>query len=224
MSQKTKQKGGKDKIKDYSPHFVYLHKDKFEKEALQTNLNSKGKIIASPLSGSEPQFEPNKWNLNPKIKKTHNCYSYAVNMINEKHQGKPQPGYFSGFDHVEDNEYNCKAFHSRLKEDLPSMYLTSFEQPCKKGFHKAFMAIDDKETDQDYHFYRQDKTGMWSHKPGKTEVINIDASGKKIINPLKANRDYTYFSYKKPCFFFCVNPKLSRTKSRKLSPTTIVND
>lgn len=202
---------------DYSPHFVYLPKAKLEKKAIQTNLNKKGKVTISPMSGSEPDYDPNKWNLNPDIKNNHNCYSYAINHINPKRKGKPQPGYFSGYDHIGDNEYKCVNFYKRLKDDSPSLYLTSFEEPCQKGFHKGFIAIDDKEDDQDYHFYRQDKTGRWSHKPGRTNVQNTDASGKKILNPLTANRNYQYFSYKKPCFFFCVNPKLARTHATKIN-------
>ena len=201
---------------DYSPHFVYLPKMKFEKEAIKINNQNKGKIFISPKSGSEPNYEPQKWNNNPKIKDNHNCYSYAVNQINIHRTGKPQPGYFAGYPHIEDNEYNCSSFYNRLKSDLPSLYLSSFESKCQKGFHKSFIAIDDKENDQDYHFYRQDKTGKWSHKPGRTNVIDTDASGKQIYNPLTANRNYEYFAYKKPCFFFCVNPKLGRVHSKNV--------
>lgn len=220
MSKKLK--GGKDNVNDHSPHFVFLPKDKFEKEAIQTNLSKKGKINISPKSGSEPIYEPNKWNKNGIIQK-HNCYSYAVNIINKNNTGKAQPGYFSGYNHIDDNEYQCKNFHTRLKADLPSMYLTSFEQPCKKGFHKAFISIDDKTGDQDYHFYREDKSGLWSHKPGATEVKDIDASGKKITNPYTANRSYPGYQYKKPCFFFCVNPKLAKVKSETTKKTTMFN-
>jgi len=212
-------KGGKNKeiLVNYSPHFVYLPKDAYEKEAIRTNLNNRGKVKLSPKSGSEPEYDPHKWNDTPKIKDNHNCYSYAVDKINPHRKGKPQPGYFSGYEHIGDDEYDCKAFHGRLSSDLPSMYLTSFEQPCKKGFHKAFMAIDDKKEEQDYHFYREDKTGLWSHKPGATDVIDIDASGKKINNPLSANRNYQYYKYKKPCFFFCVNPKLGDVYSKTIT-------
>jgi len=205
-----------DKNIDYSPHFVYLPKKKFEEEAIQTNLNNKGKVKTSPLSGSEPKYDPDKWNLKKNIKYNHNCYSYAVNHLNPGRKGKSQPGYFSGYDHIKENEYSCKNFYHRIKDDIPSTYLTSFEQPCKKGFHKAFIAIDDKESDKDYHFYRQDANGKWSHKPGRTDVRDFDASDEKIENPLTANRDYKEFYYKKPCFFFCVNPKLGRTHSKKI--------
>jgi len=215
----TKQKGGEVILIDYSPKFIYLPKKQFEEEAIKTNLNNKGKTKLSPKSGSEPKYEPKKWN-DSKVINNHNCYSYAVDRINLKRTGKPQPGYYAGYPHINDNEYNCKSFYNRLQSDIPGMYLTTFEQPCKKGFHKSFMAIDDKKSDQDYHFYREDDSGYWSHKPGKTEVSDIDASGKKIENPLIADRNYKYYSYKKPCFFFCVNPKLGRVRSTNIKNKT----
>jgi len=202
--------------KNYSPHFVYLPKAELEQKALQTNLQKKGKISSSPLSGSEPPYEPQKWNLNPNIKSNHNCYSYAMNHLNPGRKGKPQPGYFSGYDHIQDNEYNCENFRKRLSSDIPSLYLTSFEQPCEKGFHKGFIALDPSD-DPDYHFYRQDNNGKWSHKPGRTDAQNLDASGNPISNPHTANRNYTHFSYNKPCFFFCVNKKLGRSHATKIN-------
>ena len=76
------------------------------------------------------------------------------------------------------------------------------------------MAIAPDKDNTDYHFYRQDKNGTWSHKPGRTAVSKVDASGKIILNPLIANRNYKNgYNYSKPCFFFCVNKKLSRTLS-----------
>lgn len=194
------------------PKFVYLNKHILELQSIISNKNFKGKILFSPLSGTEPSFDPIKWNK-PLIKQNHNCYSYAFNQIHSTRKGKAQPGYYSGFNHIEDDEYNCQSFYKRLKKDNPSLYLTSFEQPCVKGFNKAFIAIDDKPNDQDYHFYRLDKTKKWSHKPGRTEITKVDASGKEIDNPLIANRNYNYFSYNKPCFFFCANPKLGRQHS-----------
>ena len=178
------------------PKFVYLNKDLFELQSIIANKNFKGRILFSPLSGTEPSFDPVKWNK-PTIKQNHNCYSYAFNQINPTRKGKAQPGYYSGFNHIEDNEYNCQSFYQRLRKDNPSLYLTSFEQPCVKGFNKGFIAIDDKKDDQDYHFYRLDKNKKWSHKPGRTEVTKVDASGSEIDNPLTANRDYQYFAYKK---------------------------
>lgn len=40
----------------------------------------------------------------------------------------------------------------------------------------------------DYHFYRQDSDGYWSHKPGGDLVIDLDGDGRKVLDPKKCNR------------------------------------
>jgi hypothetical protein len=209
----------KNRNKDLSPIIVYLDKDKFEKESLENKEHFKNMSKFSPLSGSEPPFKPSKWNIKPKIKAHHNCYSYAINDLKPSRTGKAQPGYYSGYSGVPDNDYKCKHFLKRLRSDLPSMYLTTLEHKCKSGFHKAFIALDSK-SDPDYHFYRQDSSGFWSHKPGRTDVTDLDASHQKIVAPNKANRKYTYFNYNTPCFYFCVNPKLAKTHSQKIKKSS----
>lgn len=45
----------------------------------------------------------------------------------------------------------------------------------------------------DFHWYRQDDDGTWSHKPGRTPSRRTDESGNIIIDPRTANRgDYKY--------------------------------
>ena len=195
---------------DMSPKFVYLYKQKFEMEAVNNKLDMNG---LSPVSGYEPTYNPNYWNNNKNIKNNNNCYSYSVNNKNHKF-GKPQPGYFARFNHIQNNQYKCAYFFKRILNDIPSVYLTSFKQKCKNGFTKAFFAIDSNKNEHDYHFYRQDKNKLWSHKPGTTNVINYDADYKIIKNPYTANRNYTAYNYDKPCFFFCVNNKFGKTKAK----------
>lgn len=49
-------------------------------------------------------------------------------------------------------------------------------------------------TSQDYHWYRQDADGYWSHKQGTTEVKRIDNSGMLITDPETCDRgNYTNF-------------------------------
>ena len=200
---------GNGKVINMTPRFVYLYKNKFEMEAVYNKNDMDG---LSPLSGYEPTYKPKKWNNYSNIKNNNNCYSYAVNNKNHKF-GKPQPGYFSGFNHIQEKQYKCVSFFKRILNDIPSVYLTSFKQKCKNGFHKAFFAIDSKKNEHDYHFYRQDKNKLWSHKPGTTNVINYDADYKIIKNPYTANRNYIHYNYDKPCFFFCVNNKFGKTKA-----------
>lgn len=54
----------------------------------------------------------------------------------------------------------------------------------KRGYYSAYLVIDEG---VDYHWYRQDKGGLWSHKPGITPVLNADASRHLITNPAGAN-------------------------------------
>ncbi|MCP4346045.1 MAG: hypothetical protein GY795_11035 [Desulfobacterales bacterium] len=52
---------------------------------------------------------------------------------------------------------------------------------------------------KDYHWYRQDSDGMWSHKIGNDEATNLDDSLETITNPETAkNVPYTEF-----CRYFC---------------------
>lgn len=173
---------------------------------LPSNLEYTDEI--GPISGSEPEYNPSLWNDDTHIKDTHNCYAYALNKISHSVRNKPQPGYFGKFTRnaFADGDYTCDTFLKRLKKDSPTLYLTTFSKPCQEGYHKAFMVITTDENNRDYHFYRQDNNGCWSHKPGRTSVTNKDASDKPISNPLTADRQYDVYNYDKPCFFFCVRP------------------
>ena len=131
--------------------------------------------------------------------------------------GKAQPGYYSGYGHLEERDYSCENFRERLSRDFPSFYLSSFGSKCLRGFHKGFIAYVSKLGDRDYHFYREDKEGLWSHKPGRTNAVNVDSSNNKILNPLKANRDYNLFNYDNACFFFCVNKKIGHSHSKTIN-------
>ena len=202
---------GKVKIKkkiSNKPYILDIKKFK-DNEKLLNSLNGLQSIKEfSPLSGSELNYEPEKWNDNDDIKTTHNCYTYALGKIVPKLTSKAQPGYASGFNHIEDSQYKCKYFKDRLIKDSPGSYIENFDNACLPGFYKVFLALD---VQNDYHWYRQDRNKFWSHKPGSTEAINYDASGNKIKNPLKANRKYESLNYHKPCFFACVYSDLARS-------------
>lgn len=40
----------------------------------------------------------------------------------------------------------------------------------------------------DYHWYRRNDDGTWSHKPGSTPIISWDASGNTITDPATCDR------------------------------------
>ena len=79
-----------------------------------------------------------------------------------------------------------------------------------QDFIKFFLALD---IGNDYHWWRQDSNKYWSHKPGSTNISNLDGSKLKIQDPLKSNRNFSNRNYDKPCFYACVQSDLSRTLS-----------
>lgn len=196
-----------------SPYILKIQpiKNNNEIKLLNKNLqiyNNKNNLEFSHMSGSEYEYDPELWNKIYKIKNSHNCYSYALGKIIPSIESKAQPGYASAYNYINDNNFTCKEFKNRLKKDSPGSYITKFNKPCLKGFYKIFLALDIPE---DYHWWRQDSDGYWSHKPGSTEVTNLDADGKRIKNPLLSNRNFPHRNYKTPCFYACVYSDLTRS-------------
>lgn len=203
MNKEKKQKKLKESKK---PQVLII--EKIRKNNTNTNHNKKHLSYTkshSPQSGSEPEYNPDKWNKNENIKTTHNCYSYALGQIIPGLDSKAQPGYASGFNHVED--FNCQSFHDRLKNDSPGSYIENFDNKCLPGFYKIFLALD---PGNDYHWWQQNSNKLWSHKPGATEVTNLDGSKNIISNPLISNRNFKHRNYYQPCFFACVYSDLTR--------------
>ena len=166
----------------------------------------------APLSGSEPTYYPPKYNKYKGIKEANNCFSYAFDYIHlpkkctkdECSIPFPQPGYKSGHPKWPDVKgKRCPDLIGRLMGDIPSLKMSDFTEKCPKGSHKIVVVTDENE---DYHFYRQDKNGFWSHKPGGTEVTNVDATGRPIYDPALASREYpnTGLNYKNFCGYMCV--------------------
>ena len=172
------------------------------------------KAIFSKLNGSEPSFDMKRWNDNLKIKKTHNCYAYVLDIINETFQSKPQPGYASGFSYLSDTDIRaCDKMFERIKSDNPTVFETEYQMPCPKGYRKGYLAVDDS-NNTDYHFWRQDSSGLWSHKPGSTNAKMENYDGKLIIAPHKSRRESSSHNYRKSCGYFCFNPNDSRISNK----------
>lgn len=184
----------------------YILKLNFKNNDRFLNKNIVSSKEYSPLSGSELDYEPEKWNKS-NIKNSHNCYSYALGKRIKDIKNKPQPGYSSGHKHINNNQYECKFFYQRLKKDAPASYIENFDNKCLPGFYKIFLALDKQ---NDYHWYVQNTNKYWSHKPGHSEVTDVDASKKRIKNPALSNRNFGYLNYNTSCFYACVNSDLSR--------------
>ena len=181
-------------------------------EQVYENCSDNPENTCSPITGSEPEYDPEKWNGNDYIEDSHNCYAYSLNDINddltklcknsECRYINPQPGHHCGMTkRVNYDETTCDKLDERIKCDNPSIFDTTFEEKCPSGYYKIGLAVQPNKI---YHFYRQGKNGYWDHKDGGREATNLDASHKVIVNPVDANRDYGQNHFYKWCKFYCV--------------------
>jgi len=192
-------------------------------------------FLRKSLSGYEMPYKPKKW-AHPYIEGSHNCYAYFLNDKSDSIQIKckelclqnnkkgcpkkidecqdliPQPG-----DHYllnkygnlkkKERKYTCPNMHNKILSDNPHIKPVPFLQQCPRKHYKGAMVVDRGNT---FHFYRQNKDGTWSHKPGVLPVTNKDASGKKIYVPHFADRDYSDrprdnpISYNDFCGYYCL--------------------
>jgi hypothetical protein len=166
----------------------------------------------SPLSGWEPEYNPRLFNQrNAKdLRESHNCYAYAVGHIDlsaTKNAPFVQPGYAAGYGPFMNkppvaSRHTCSDIISRFFGDMPEIRRrVTYTDMCPAGTSKVALVVDPS---ADYHWYRQDSNGWWSHKPGSTNVTNRDAAGSKIWDPALAARDYKTLDYTAFCGYFCV--------------------
>jgi hypothetical protein len=165
------------------------------RNCLEDGYNCPGSF---PVSGSEPPYEPSTWGG------WTNCYAYALDLksnpiTGESFTNKPQPGDFSGGttqdgdskDDIIDDTTNDLTKLGR------SISPSTSDTPCADGSYRVALAIDplnDFGTNEvwDYHWYRQNPDGTWSHKPGTGPVSNVDGSGRTIVDPENSDRKFVY--------------------------------
>ena len=91
-----------------------------------------------------------------------------------------QPGYASGLD----PDTNCDDItHAAIRDGLTTI---EADTECKACGHKVALVIDPNWPD--YHWYRKDRNGMWSHKGGGGPASNLDYSDNTIADPRNADR------------------------------------
>ncbi len=156
------------------------------------------------------------------LRESHNCYSYLLNLKSpeaeqlcekeykdQNYCKRSQPGYAAGFEPIEKKDLLCPEVMKRTLADNPSIRATTFYSTCKGDEYKGALVVD---PGSDYHYYRQNDDGYWSHKPGYKPSTLYDASGKLITNPKKANRNYGRLNYKDFCGYFCVPRQPTRKR------------
>jgi len=148
-------------------------------------------IAAAWVRRCLPQYEPAAWNDADGVQYNNNCYNYACNIQTGTYA---QPGRASGHQYA---NIDCTDVGAGAVSD--GLMATNCDQGCgcAKCCHQVALVIA---PGWDFHWYRRDRDGRWSHKPGGSEATNLDSSGNPITDPRTANRGaYTVF-----CGCYCV--------------------
>ena len=163
-----------------------------------------------PINGYELPYYPAYWNQ-PSIKNYANCYTYALGGYSNNYGGL-DPGMLANIPLLP-QYFNTNGLCALIWSDIQAMLggslvypppqdrwvLVGETQTARPLYYKTAMCID---PGWDYHFYRQDSSGYWSHKRGITDVIDWDASYYAISNPRTANRNYSSANYTTWCGFY----------------------
>jgi len=151
-----------------------------------------------------------------------NCYTYAINQPNSPFTERPysdynecQIGNLGG--HGKKYKRNCfgytdwnkKNIVRAVEEDLIKIGLKMTRTTLKMFIQnekawKVALCLEkySSGTTGDYHWYRQNISGTWSHKKGMGKVYFKDDKGKRIYNPEKCDRG----GYNKFVGFFMIEP------------------
>ena len=143
-----------------------------------------------PTSGSEPEYFPQAWN-NPFIGPGNNCYAYACDDPSDWRMNDcdfPQPGSTAGATPCDRSEFTVELLRQRaISDGLAPVPHGRDESAPPDGFYKVALFVD---PGKDYHWYRQDDNGNWSHKLGDGPVMNLDGAGNPIADPRAASNNY----------------------------------
>jgi len=147
-----------------------------------SSLTASGGSCPTCGGADAPSYDPGKWNNDPAVQRGNNCYAYANNNPTGTF---PQPGRGSGQIFA---SLDCDGVRPASEKD--GLVTTSTYQASRAGWYVALVIWPG----QDYHWYRQDDGGCWSHKPGQTPARNTDNSGAAISDPQQCDRGpYTTF-------------------------------
>ncbi len=151
-----------------------------------------------------PSYNPGPWNT-PAHQSKNNCYNYGTNIMTDTYA---QPGEAHGVF----PPTTCAGTGSGAVADG---LVASPEKRCAGCSHLVALVISPPPSggqpcEADYHWYRLDDTGRWSHKPGPKPATDRDASGNLITNPETADRKYVFgpdycLDYSIFCTYYCVD-------------------
>jgi len=151
-----------------------------------SGVGASGSNCPQCMAVDAPAYNPALWNT-PAVEPYNNCYNYANDQITNTFA---QPGRAHGVFPV---NIDCDDYQNAATADGLALS-AGFANPLAagQGWYVALAVWPGV----DFHWYRQDDNGCWSHKPGQTPVTNLDNSGTPITDPANCNRgDYEFCCY-----------------------------
>jgi len=145
------------------------------------------------------------WNDHDGVEHNNGCYNYATN---KRTNTFAQPERASTGMAVA--VMACTPILQSAIEDGLIPWVENVQCPSDK--RKVAFAVN---PGMDFHFFRQDNNGNWSHKVGPREVTNLDNAGNPITNPRTANRG-PFVNF---CAYLCV-----RSDPGEVDISSITND
>ena len=203
----------------YTLSLLYYNKRVYIKKSDLLSIFYENFGEAFPVTGAELPYEPEKWNISG-IQERTNCYAYALDMQShvdgkrflsnsevtsifnrlycegyspEQNNFALQPGMYIGIKFSRMMVKDLSDFYEFCYRDMVAN--TSIDvikinagSPVPAGYYRVCLVV----SSYDYHWYRQNSDGSWSHKPSDRPVTNLDNSGRVIYDPRTADRgDYT---------------------------------
>ena len=163
-------------------------------------------------NGYEYEYNSGYWQS---ITSSNNCYSYAINNPATS-GGTQQPGALAGVtisvERDENKNINFPKYENDIIEAVKADFMAYFnlsnenalqnyfreverDELCPEGTYKIAFGVGYDGVDVDYHFYRQDASGYWSHKQGTTLVTNVDSNGSLLPDPYYIDDMYYLVGY-----------------------------
>jgi hypothetical protein len=172
--------------------------------------------LTNYLSGYELPYDPDSYNKDRAKQLSNNCYEYALALFDPKKTEECRTKNICEYA-IAGEKQGHKNYTGRRGKSCSDIImrtmatsnglLSTHNHKCKKGYRKIAIVVDQR---RDFHYYRQDSDGWWSHKPGSTEVTNKDSYGAKIFRPDLASRCYKKIksddglNYDSFCCYMCI--------------------
>lgn len=162
---------------------------KKESQNLYDEPNCRAGTSGSGSFPGRPAYAPGPWNGAAAIA-SNNCYNYANNRrFTSGAWARPGAG---------GSQPASTGSCSRIKTAAVAdglARITAVPNGALPG-HGWPVALFIKPGNSDYHFYRQDRSGRWSHKPGAWPVRKCDQRGDPILNVQLADTlDYVFCGF-----------------------------